>query len=385
MANKIEFTFGESVLFNSQDESVKDKADKLIKVGTDLTQYHLFHGKKTVKEENIKFRIREQLGGYEECNREMVDEMLKMAFEQSGMGHVFDENFRNDDGARARMQNAISNNPSIFSLIFDIQTQVIQNVNAREYLQDVFQFADIKTVGYGDSFTWEHGSRALYPISKIGRNVNTANAYNELVKPQTLRPVNYGGKVRVNRYQMLADNYDFGAQMAKLARSFRAQQYSDALTALYSSTYVNAGFTLDVLTKTGYMSLAEKVEGVTGGNARAYGTKLAFGVMSDSTVNNITNLLTSEEYLKNGYIGDLWSVPSFELGSTVDTSTSDFDFRVPNDQIIIASNEAAVLMVLENGFSAKMADDVNGDSVYEYTQAWNVEASAGTIKGIVEL
>lgn len=381
--NEMSFTYTEKNIDKYND--ARDTMKELVGLGTDLTRYNIVHGTKSVEEEKVKNRVNFELKGYENANKEMVDRLIKFAFEQAGVNTVDFDNLRNDESEMNRARQLMRTNPLIASALFDIEVQVISNINSVEYLQDVMPFVQIKTVGYGNSVTFEHDNRALYPISKIGRNVNTANAFNDLVKPQTLRPINRGGKVKMNRFQILARNYDFGKSMAKLARSFQAAQYQDCVDALFSTTYVNAPFTLDVLTKTGYVTLAERIEGVTGTNARAFGTRLAFGVMSDTTVSSLPNMITSEEYLKNGFVSNIWDVPSFRLGATVNTSTSDFNFRVPNDKILMLPNEAAVLMALESGFYANSIDDSNGDLVYEYSQAWVVEPSMGTIKGVVSL
>ncbi len=384
--NKVDFTFGESLAFTTNEADFRNDVEKLIKLGTDLTKYNMLHNSKSVEEEQVKNRIQFDLGGYEKSNKNLVNSILEMAFEKTGNGHMFEDDFRTNDSSKSRMSQALRNNPGIFGIIFDIQSQVIQNVNSVNYLEDVFNFVDIQTVGLGDSYTWQHKDRALVPISKIGRNVNTSLAYNRIIKPQTLTPQNHGGKVKVNIYQMMVHDYDFGAEMARVARSFRSQQYIDVVDALFSETYVNAPFALDILTKTGYTKLAQRVSGVAGGRpARAYGTKLAFGVMSDVTVSGLTNFVTSDEYLKNGWIGNLWSVPSYELGITVETNSSDYSFRVPNDQILITTDVPAVLMAMETGFYAELISNSNGDVVYQYSQAWDVAPSAGVIKGVVNL
>jgi hypothetical protein len=83
----------------------------------------------------------------------------------------------------------------------------------------------------------------------------------------------------------------------------------------------------------------------------------------------------SEEFVKNGFVRDLYGVNAMELRQAVNSNSSSYTFKVPDDKILLLTpaTDKPVKVVME-GQTFVIADDGRTNAInlktYKYRQAW---------------
>ena len=231
-------------------------------------------------------------------------------------------------------KNLIVNDENVKKLAFAIVLEALVNVVADNEVEDSLLFADIRDCAPENSLTFEIDSKMIYPIqdSSYGANIGRYNtSYQTAI---TLTPKGKSLGVQFPFHMLRLGTYDFGREMAKVAISFRARQYADIISTIFSVTSSLTPFYETSFSADNYMIMADKIRALNSAEVQAFGTNIAFHTIS----NNITTGFTvQDEKIKTGIIADLYGIKTNIIPQAINTITSALGTRVPNNKILLIS------------------------------------------------
>jgi len=342
-------------LYTENDEAklVLDNVTRLTKMGIQK-----YYSKVTVNDEE-----------YNRLNDLSKKGMIKYCAKASNLPAIF------DISTKEGFKKAITQFSAFREAIFAIQTETIDSVNSTSEVEQSLLLAEVRNLAEGDSETFEIGSKSLFQVEQTGYSNNTSRLQYQFMNPTILTPRPHEASVGIDLFQLNANGFDFGKQMAKIVISFRVAMYDDVISNIYNVASVSATpFYKATFAKTTYQQLGNIVAGANGSGVMAYGTNVAFGKMSDQIASNFA-FGTSEEYVKSGMVTDLYGIPSMILRQAVNPNDGNYSFKVPDDRIILTtpSTDKPVKIVIE-GITYVVADDGVNNSVnlrtFKYKQSW---------------
>lgn len=375
------------MVFSANDRIYDNEMDKLIAVGVDLTKSamndYVQHDFLVKKYSGITWNNTPQNNAeymrnlYSYCAKySMVQGLPQM--KKTPVGDInWDEK---ENVATAMMDD------NFRKMYFAIIAKVIQIVNSKTDVEDIMLGANVSYVALGDSATFEMDSQALYKIQN-GAYGNLYSVYQEQLRSgTTLVPEPKTAAISFNVAQMTPIGYDFGKQIAKLARSFRVAMYVDVVNKLFTVANVSSTvFYKANFAKPTFLELVDRIEAVNGGiKASVYGTKQALAAMSDTIT---TGWRVQDEKVETGIIMNPYGVPMYQFSQAVDTSSSSATFRVPNNRLIIMSaiGDKPVKLVKEDYMFATSKtgmDTTLWNQVYTMNDSWVVGYIMSGVYGI---
>jgi hypothetical protein len=314
---------------------------------------------------------------YDELNKTVLEKIYKYCADKAGIT-TFDYN-RKEDVVRAMT------NPIFEWNFFAIQTEILNNVNPDNEVEDVMIAANISTVGLGDSKTFEIDSKGLYKVQEGAYGNNVSRFQEHFKSAITLTPTPKVAAIDFDVTQMNGIGYDFGKQVAKIAMSFRVKMYTDVVSEIFTVANVSSTpFYKATFAKTTYMEMADRLAGANGSGVAAYGTRVAFGQIADGIT---TGFATQDEINKSGFIGNVYGVSSILFDQAVDSNTASFTFKVPSDKIVLLSpvGDRPVKVVRENNIMV-INDDGKNNALYrrsyKFMDSWTVGLATQAAYGI---
>lgn len=313
---------------------------------------------------------------YAELNSSLVQKILAYSKEQANLPEAI--NVTTKDG----LARAFTNSDFEWNF-FSIQTTVLGLILADTEAVEAMDFLNIYTVGLADSMTFEVGSKALYDVEDTTYGNTVTRARKHFAQPITIVPSPKQASVQFDFIQMVTSNYDFGAEMAKIVLSVRAKQYQDAIDLIFDETpLVGTPFYKATFNKANYTELADRLTGVNNAPVIAHASRRAFADASETVTTGFT---VQDELIKRTFIADLFNVPSRVIGQAVNTSSSAYNFRVPNDKILLLSTlgDKPVKMVQEDYMHVELEDGKNiKNRTYKYIYSYNMGLVLNSAYGI---
>ena len=251
-------------------------------------------------------------------------------------GYAIDQTYglENFEKASAIRQNQMMTSKEVERLAFAIVVEALVSVVADNEVEDSLLFANIVDCDPKDSKSFTIDSKMIYPIQNGGFGANVSRYNQSYMSSITLTPKPKDCSVSFPFHELRNGGYDFGREIAKVAISFRAQQYADIINEVFSVTSALTPFYETTFSVTNYMTMAEKIRSLNSSEVQAYGTALAFNALSGNVV---TGFSVQDELVKNGYITDLYGIRTIVVPNAINTITSQLNQRVPNDVILLIS------------------------------------------------
>jgi len=306
---------------------------------------------------------------YEKLNDIVKKGMIKYSAKISNLSDMY------DISTRAGFKQAITGSTQFREALFAIQIQTIDTVNSTSEVEQALLLAEVRNLAEGDSETFDIGSKSLFQVEQTGYSNNVSRLQYQFMAPTILVPRPHEASVGVDLFQLNANGFDFGKQMAKIAISFRVAMYDDIIANIFTVANVSATpFYKATFAKTTYQQLGNVVAGANGSGVMAYGTNVAFGKMSDQIVSNFA-FGTSAEYVKSGMVTDLYGIPSMILRQAVNPNDGTYGFKVPDDRIILTtpSTDKPVKIVIGGETYVTIDDGLNNSinlKTFKYKQSW---------------
>ncbi len=370
--------------FSANSRINDDTMARIIEAGVDLVKCSLNNESNFLvkKYTGMKFTNTQQ------NNAEYMREVLNYCSQYSpvcGMPNIKKNDGVIDWNEKSNIATAMMDT-NFRQMYFAIVTKVIQLVNAKTEVEDILLGANVSYVALGDSATFEMDSQQLYKIQN-GAYGNLYSVYQEQLRSGlTLVPEPKIASISFNVAQMTPIGYDFGKEVAKLAKSFRVAMYVDVVNKLFQVTNVSSTvFYKANFAKATFLELVDRIEAVNGGvRAGVFGTKQALASMSD---NIVTGFRKEDERIETGLIVNPYGVPMYQFSQAVDTSSASATFIVPNNRLVIMSaiGDKPVKLVKEDYMFATSKtgmDTTLWNQVYTLNDSWIVGYIMSGVYGI---
>lgn len=281
------------------------------------------------------------------------------------------------------------NHPTLRWAIGNIGTQIIDALLPDTVLKANSMFAEIKTVGWGETAIFDIRSRDLFAVSKASNfGKKQGNRQTQFTGQKFLTPEMHEVTVSLNLWRSLTGKDSLANYISKSMLAIETEMsrdiYSTMATAMAAlSTTASTGLRVVGWNSDDFIGLADKVSGwQSGAKAVAIGTKIALNKVLVNDANYRYDL--ESNYVKLGYLRTLAGIDTFELPQVADFATGPFATYLNNDRIwIVAPGTDKIVKCVIGGTSMSNMDDVftNADMSQQATifKAWTVGVTTSGI------
>lgn len=281
------------------------------------------------------------------------------------------------------------NHPTLRWAIGNIGTQIIDALLPDTVLKANSMFAEIKTVGWGETAIFDIRSRDLFAVSKAS-NFGKKQGFRQtqFLGQKFMTPEMHEVTVSLNLWRVLTGKDNLANFISKALLAIETEMSRDiystmATTMAALSTTATTGLRVVGWDSDDFIGLADKVSSwQSGARAVAIGTKIALNKVLPNDANY--RYMADSDYVKLGYIRTLAGIDTFELPQVADYATGPFATYLNNDRIwIVAPGTDKIVKCVIGGTSMSNMDDVfsNGDMSQSGTlfKAWTVGVTTSAV------
>lgn len=241
----------------------------------------------------------------------------------------------------------LATHPAYAWATFAVIGSMVDAVLPQALIDSVGLYTDVRTGGYGDSFSFNIKPRDLFVVSKAGKGKRVSEIHKQFEGQVTMTPEFRDITVQVSLYKVLAGQENLAEFALKAAKSLEAQATIDAFNAFNTAMAAldNAGD--DLLRVAGYsqstlVELAQKVTAWNGGNkAVILATQLAASEILPDDANYRYDL--DSEFVKLGYIKTAFGYDVMVIPQVSDYTTP-FKLALDDTKIYILSPSAPKIL-----------------------------------------
>ncbi|MEI6296318.1 MAG: hypothetical protein WCO84_01555 [bacterium] len=242
-------------------------------------------------------------------------------------------------------------NPIFENIVNAIQAETLMGVMARVQSAQILGMANIATVDIGDSYTWEIDPKGLPIAQRASYLSNVTVDQSFLKKSITVTPQQYSLGTTLDYVRVLANDYDWGKQLARVAMGMLYAQYKLIVSLLFdvSGTPIYKG----TFAVKDYVKMASDLNALNGGaGVTAYGTLPAWQAIN--AVATSGGFTTIDEYIRNNFLQKIFGIDSMIIDQATDFSAPltgvSPTVLVPEDHIVLLSSvgDKPVKLVREN-------------------------------------
>jgi hypothetical protein len=295
----------------------------------------------------------------------------------------------------AREDNVVEwfNNPNIKHEVFAVVGALIDAVLPQTIIDSIGMYTEVRTGGFGDSFTFDIEPRDLFVVSKGGRAQRSSQIHRQYRGQVPIIPENHIMTVGTFLYKILAGQESMANLVVKAVRSIETQMTLDAYNAFATamSTVDNTattGLRVAGYTQESLVRLCQQVSAWNGGSKPVIvGTQLALvNVLPDDANYRYT---LEDDFVQLGYVRTAFGYDVMALPQVADYET-EFGLSLSNDYIWILSpsNDKIVKLCLEGStlsFTDGMWDNANLTQNATFQKAWGVGVATNALAGVVTL
>lgn len=365
--------------FSAEDETAEVIKNNLVK----LAKYAMNNDSKYRRVAELSFS-NEKVDNYEELNLKAKTALLKYAAEKAQIKEIT---------SKADVINAFSN-PTFQTVFNSIIVDSLQSIVLKSRPEQIFRLANVSDVEVGDSETWEIDTKGLPIAQRTSYTTNVTFLDSYAVTPITITPKPYSIGTTMDYIRILANNYDIGREIARVAASLLFAQLKLIVDSIYAIANVQGTpFYQANWNTANYVQMIDDIKMLNGGaDVTAYGTTVAFNKMGVLATTNY-GLNSQDEMIRNGFLGRAYGVDNVVLDNFTDlsqpfTTGSAATLRtVPNDRIILLSSvgDKPVKLVREDFIRVKVKDPKDGAlyrSNYEYFMSFDAAVATQANYGI---
>lgn len=365
--------------FSAEDETAEVIKNNLVK----LAKYAMNNDSKYRRVAELSFS-NEKVDNYEELNLKAKTALLKYAAEKAQIKEIT---------SKADVINAFSN-PTFQTVFNSIIVDSLQSIVLKSRPEQIFRLANVSDVEVGDSETWEIDTKGLPIAQRTSYTTNVTFLDSYAVTPITITPKPYSIGTTMDYIRILANNYDIGREIARVAASLLFAQLKLIVDSIYAIANVQGTpFYQANWNAANYVQMIDDIKMLNGGaDVTAYGTTVAFNKMGVLATTNY-GLNSQDEMIRNGFLGRAYGVDNVVLDNFTDlsqpfTTGSAATLRtVPNDRVILLSSvgDKPVKLVREDFIRVKVKDPKDGAlyrSNYEYFMSFDAAVATQANYGI---
>ena len=358
--------------FSAIDEKAELIKDSLVKVAKFAMYNDSKYGKmadKTFSTTNVE--------NYDKENQEAKLALLAFCADKAGINTL---------ETKADVINAFEN--VNFRTVFNsIIVDVLQSIILRSKPEQIWRLANVDEVDVGDSQTYEIETKGL-PIAQrtsYTTNVTFLDSYSRM--PLTITPKPYSIGTTMDYIRILANNYDMGRELARVAFALLYAQLRLIVDEIYSVAPIQGTpFYQANWDAAKYVQMIEDIKMLNGGSdVTAYGTLPAFNKMGVLATTNY-GFQSQDEMIREGFLGRAYGIDNVVIDQFTDlsqpfTNTSAASLRaIPNDRVLLLSSvgDKPVKLVRENFVHVKVKEPTDG-SQYRYNYEYFMSFDAAII------
>ena len=317
--------------------------------------------------------VDKEISNYNDINEKAKLALLSFCANKAGIKEI-----RNN----ADVINAFSN--PVFATVYNsIVVDVLESIILRSRPEQIFRLANVDEVDVGDSKTYEIETKGL-PIAQrtsYMTNVTFLDSYSR--SSITVKPHPYSMGTTMDYIRILANNYDMGKELARVAAGLLYAQLRLIVEEIYSVTPIQGTPLYQAnWNATNYIQMIEDLKMLNGGaDVTAYGTLPAFNKIGVLATQNY-GLNSQDEMIREGFLGRAYGVDNVVIDQFTDlsqpfTNASASALRaIPNDRIILLSSvgDRPVKLVRENFIHVKVKEPTEGSQYrqnYEYFMSFD--------------
>jgi hypothetical protein len=286
-----------------------------------------------------------------------------------------------------------ASHPSLKWATFAIVSALVDMILPEAVIESTNVYADVRTIGWGDSAAFDVSPRDLFVVSKAGRGKRVTEVHKQFKGQVVINPEQRALTVGVSLYRVLAGKESLAEFVTKVVRSFEAafsyDIYSAFATAMsnLSATPVT-GLRVAGYTQSDLINLYQKVTAYNGGSkAILIGTLGALSTLFPADANYRYDI--ESEYVKIGYIHTLSGVDMMVLPQVADWETP-FTLKLSDTTVWLVSpgSQKIVKAVLEGSVLSYTSDPyANANLVQTSTlyKSWGVGICTNAVGATITL
>ena len=367
--------------FSSVDEEAKVIKENLEKV----TKYAMAHDGALSRMADKSFALVDnEISNYNELNEKAKLATLSFCAKKAGIKEI---------KSNADVINAFSN-PTFATVFNSIIVDVLQSVVLRNRPEQIFRLANVDEVDVGDSKTYEIETKGL-PIAQrtsYMTNVTFLDSYSRT--SITVKPQPYSMGTTMDYIRILANNYDMGREIARVAAGLLYAQLRLIVEEIYSIAPIQGTPLYQAnWNAANYIQMIEDLKMLNGGaDVTAYGTLPAFNKIGAVLTQNY-GLQSQDEMIREGFLGRAYGVDNVVIDQFTDlsqpftTASANTLRTIPNDRVVLLSSvgDKPVKLVRENFVHVKTKEPTEGSQYrqnYEYFMSFDAAIATQANYGI---
>lgn len=365
--------------FSAQDETAEVIKNNLVK----LAKYAMNNDSRYKRVAELSFS-NEKIDNYEELNLKAKTALLKYAAEKAQIKEI---------STKADVINAFSN--PMFQTVFNsIIVDSLQSIVLKSRPEQIYRLANVSDVEVGDSETWEIDTKGLPIAQRTSYTTNVTFLDSYATTSITITPKPYSIGTTMDYIRILANNYDMGREIARVAASLLFAQLKLIVDSIYAIANVQGTpFYQANWNVANYVQMIDDIKMLNGGaDVTAYGTTVAFSKMGVLATTSY-GFQSQDEMIRNGFLGRAYGVDNVVLDQFTDlsqpftTTSADTLRTVPNDRVVLLSSvgDKPVKLVREDFIRVKVKEPKDGSfyrSNYEYFMSFDAAIATQANYGI---
>lgn len=365
--------------FSAQDETAEVIKNNLVK----LAKYAMNNDSRYKRVAELSFS-NEKIDNYEELNLKAKTALLKYAAEKAQIKEI---------STKADVINAFSN--PMFQTVFNsIIVDSLQSIVLKSRPEQIYRLANVSDVEVGDSDTWEIDTKGLPIAQRTSYTTNVTFLDSYATTSITITPKPYSVGITMDYIRILANNYDIGREIARVAASLLFAQLKLIVDSIYAIANVQGTpFYQANWNAANYVQMIDDIKMLNGGaDVTAYGTTVAFSKMGVLATTNY-GFQSQDEMIRNGFLGRAYGVDNVVLDQFTDlsqpftTASANTLRTIPNDRVILLSSvgDKPVKLVREDFIRVKVKEPKDGSlyrSNYEYFMSFDAAIATQANYGI---
>ena len=284
------------------------------------------------------------------------------------------------------------NHPLIRHETFAVVGALIDAVLPQTIIDSIGFYTEVRTGGFGDSFTFDIEPRDLFVVSKAGRAQRAGENKREFKGQEAIVPENHVMTLSVYLYKVLSGQASLASLIIKAARSIEARitldAYNafkvvmDAVDATASTGLQVSGYTQDTL-----VGLAQRVGAWNNAKPVIVGTQRALvNILPDDANYRYT---LNDDFMTLGFVRVAFGYDVLVMPQVADYKT-EFGLAIDDDRIWILSpsRDKIVKLCLEGSmlsYSDGAFDNSNLSIGATMQKAWGVGVATNSLAGLVTI
>lgn len=358
------------VKFSAQDDEEQKIKESLVKV----CKYAMNHDGKMSKMADRTFALVDnEISDYNKENETAKLALLAFCAKNAGIKKI---------ETNADVINAFSN-PVFASIYNSIIVDVLNSIVLRSRPEQIFRLANVDSVDVGDSKTYTIETKGLPVAQRTSYTTNVTFLDSYANSSLTVTPKPYSIGTTLDYIRVLANDYDLGRELARIAYALLYAQLRLIVDEIYSIAPVNnTPFYQNAWNVANYVQMIDDIKMLNGGaDVTAYGTLPAFNAIGALATTNY-GFQSQDEMIREGFLGRAYGVDNVVIDQFTDlsrpftTENAPTLRAIPNDRIILLSavDDKPVKLVRENFVHVKVKQPTEGSLYrenYEYFMSFD--------------